>query len=152
MAGEQSHNNLDSAGSDRSDLEASTNPAAVASGLTIHGTATHTSTDGGYHASSDSVSAGAGATPVQSASTLANNAPNTAPTNARRTSSTVAGETSDRRVGRRVRSTSVMRLNMDSRVTQSQVRDAVSAAYLSGFLSDSDLRLESDSSDDEHGY
>jgi len=147
MAGEQSTNTLSSVECDESNHETSTGRSIDAANMTHNRTSSHSSTRGGSRVTSASSST----VPSQSANNVANNPSNAASTSARNSAVTMAGEAVNRHQGGRARATSVMRVNLNSRETQAQVKEAVSAAYLSGFLSDSDLRLEEDSSDDDGG-
>jgi len=147
MAGEQSSNILNSVERDDSNHETSTGRSTDAANLTHDRTSSHSSTHGGSRVTSASAST----VPPQSANNVANKPPNAASTSARNSAVTMAGEAVNRQQDGRARATSIMRVDLNSRETQAQVKDAVSAAYLSGVLIDSDLRLEEDSSDDDGG-
>lgn len=97
-------------------------------------------------------SAPAGTQTTTAASTVDNTPPTTAPTTVNNSANNVTVRSTNGQVAGQERSTSVRRTSLNNRRTQVEVLAALEAAYANGFLSDSDLRLEDDSSDDERGF
>lgn len=113
--------------------------------------------DNAANNSSNNVSDSAASAPGDSHTTAApshvtNEPLNTASDSDNNTINTELFESNDQQAAGQGRSSPVRRPSLSNRQTQIDVLVALEAAYASGFLDDSDLRLEDDSSDEEGGF